>query len=317
MDLTSSNEIEFWDQSFQDAMKVFDIKEDNFNISQSLVSILVPKAEQIIIICDFEIERDQNSFFYDKTVISVNENAKNYDISEEGVVYSTEKWKLYGLGNGFIKSLIKEGAVDEIELPEELSQNLGVQEIIPIFASDQEDVLFLHVKINDKFEIWSCGESNCHLLGQGESTSDPKVFKPLNYDKLQLNFVKVKTISNYALALTDKGELYSWGKTFEKENIFNHEPKEVEMFKNWIVTDFFLAKDYYLVLSSEKGDVVTALKMVINFASTNCTTKSKNYNLHLGNPIEIPEINCEEVDKLAFVNNFVILTKKVRSKFIN
>ena len=61
-----------------------------------------------------------------------------------------------------------------------------------------------------KKELWSGGQHNKGVLGQGEGVTKSDCFKRCKYDEA-IEFVDVSCYSDHACAITSNGQLYGWG----------------------------------------------------------------------------------------------------------
>jgi hypothetical protein len=66
----------------------------------------------------------------------------------------------------------------------------------------------MFVENKGKLELWSAGMSTLSVTGQGKGKIESETFAPLDYDKEKITFKQASMYSNFAMAVTDKGELY-------------------------------------------------------------------------------------------------------------
>jgi E3 ubiquitin-protein ligase HERC2 len=116
------------------------------------------------------------------------------------------------------------------------------------------------LKKDDRNEIWSCGYSSYGLLGQGDNKNESKEWAALSYDKEKLNFIEVDCYSNFAFAITDKGELYSWGNNGYRQmgtSDYNNKysPQEVAFFKDYYTHEVKCGQNMILVSASPRADM--------------------------------------------------------------
>lgn len=143
----------------------------------------------------------------------------------------------------------------QIEFPE------GVTPIEPICSCNEDRLAVLMlVKKNNRMELWSQGRNEKGMLGQGNGKTSSDKFEPMEYDKEQIQFVKAGVFNNFGLAVTDKGELYSWGSNEygqlgmeDGSNLYS--PTEIPFFKDYYVHDFSVGLVHSLIVASPRTDM--------------------------------------------------------------
>ena len=120
----------------------------------------------------------------------------------------------------------------------------------------------MFVKNKDKMELWSCGSNDCGMLGQGDGKNESKKFAPLNYDTEKITFAKAQCTYYFAMAITDKGELYGWGQNNYKQLGMNdtknyYSPTEIPFFRDYYVHDIAVGANIALISASPRADMDT------------------------------------------------------------
>jgi hypothetical protein len=118
----------------------------------------------------------------------------------------------------------------------------------------------MFVKNKDKLELWSAGISSCGLIGQGEGKNESKKFAPLDYDKEKITFEKASLYRNFAMAVTDKGELYAWGVNDKRnlgfaDRVNRFSPTEITFFKDYYVHEVQCGYGMSIVSASPRADM--------------------------------------------------------------
>jgi hypothetical protein len=118
----------------------------------------------------------------------------------------------------------------------------------------------MFVKNKDKLELWSAGMSSYGLIGQGEGKNESKKFAPLDYDKEKITFEKASLYGNYAMAVTDKGELYAWGyngiRNLGNADYANkYSPTEITFFKDYYVHEVQCGQGMSVINASPRADM--------------------------------------------------------------
>jgi alpha-tubulin suppressor-like RCC1 family protein len=201
-------------------------------------------------------------------------------------IYVTDNGKCYGAGNEFMQGIGKECTNEnyiEIEFEE------GVTPLKPYCCnvSDTYRPCLMKVRANDRIEWWTAGHNSRGLLGQGDSVSESRTFKCMDYDKEKVNFVEVSLKFNFGMAVTDKGELYGWGnneyKSLGMADTKNYwSPTEIPFFKDYYVHDFDCGEYHAIVWASKRTEMDKRMVFAIgNIYGINQDAKNEDGILHL------------------------------------
>lgn len=152
----------------------------------------------------------KKEFFHKVRPNEEQEKVSAFDVGRDYHIYTTDTGKAYISGDYFIDNT-GDGRPNSDYL--EMKFTEGVVPIQPYCSNNyrSNSVAIMLVKNKEKMELWSCGRSRDGLLGQGKGNTETRDFKPMTYDKENIQFVRADFKYNFGYALTDKGELYSWG----------------------------------------------------------------------------------------------------------
>ena len=183
----------------------------------------------------------------------------NFDIGRDFHIYTTDSGKAYISGDYFIDNTGEGRPNSDYQ---ELKFDEGVLPIKPFCSNNYRSnlVSIMLVKNKDKLELWSAGRSRAGLLGQGKAKTESSEFKPMNYDRENINFSQADFKYLFGYAVTDKGELYAWGEndysqcgiSSNESNIY--EPTPIPFFKDYYVHDFSVGQRHAIVCASPKND---------------------------------------------------------------
>jgi hypothetical protein len=215
-------------------------------------------------------------------------------------IYVTDNGKAYCAGNEFARGI-------ELECTNKDYKEIKFDEgVIPKKAfccncNETNRPALMMVDNNGKTELWSGGENQRGLLGQGDGKSESKKFAPMNYDKEKITFVDASIKYNFGLALTDKGELYGWGNNEYKclgmsdtKNYFS--PVEIPFFKDYYVHSFSCGDRHALVIASKRSERDKKILFSLgDIAGISTDGKTDEGILHIKQYDEkIDEIRCIE-----------------------
>lgn len=187
------------------------------------------------------------------------EKVSEWDVGYDFHVYVTDNGKCYAAGNEFLRGIDLENNSKEYK---EITFEEGYVPVKPFCSNYYESprCCIMMLKKDDRYELWSCGYSSYGLLGQGDGKNESKKFAPMNYDKEKLNFVQMSMYSNFAHAVTDKGELYAWGNNGYKQmgtTDYNNKysPTEVPFFKDYYTHQVKAGQNMILVWASPRNNM--------------------------------------------------------------
>jgi alpha-tubulin suppressor-like RCC1 family protein len=187
------------------------------------------------------------------------EKVLNWDVGYDYHVYTTDNGKCYAAGNELLRGLGLENNTKDYK---EITFDEGVIPIKPLCTNYYESTkaTLMFVKNKDKLELWSAGQSSYGLIGQGDGKNESKTFAPLNYDKETINFVSASLYTTFAMAVTDKGELYGWGNNGSRQLGFTdysnrYSPTEITFFKDYYVHEVQCGQGMSLICASPRADM--------------------------------------------------------------
>ncbi|CAI2369874.1 unnamed protein product [Moneuplotes crassus] len=134
----------------------------------------------------------------------------HFDIGYDYIIYTTSGGRCYASGKDFLQFFNQDGndgEFYEIYFPKDI---VPIKPF-PCKSRESKNCCIMLVQNKGKNELWSCGNSPSYLLGQGEGIYKSFGFAPLQYDCNSINFTFVSCYGNWAMAITDRSELYGWG----------------------------------------------------------------------------------------------------------
>jgi alpha-tubulin suppressor-like RCC1 family protein len=136
-------------------------------------------------------------------------------------VFVTESGKIFGQGNRLLKRF---GMESEVPLVLPVKDDAKVLRAWASCATQNQELVIIEVELKDGgIQLWSAGRSEQGLLGQGGKTKETKVFAPLAYDHKTTKFVSVSVYTDHAMAIDERGGLWTWGSNLQHRAGLPHE----------------------------------------------------------------------------------------------